>query len=129
MSGVLTAWIVFPLVLAGLSLGCGLALGWRGRRPPMGWAIGAALGVFAIYAAPIVLSGEATLAGYIKLDDSATWLALTDRVMENGRTLDGLAPSTYEATLDINLGDGYPVGAFIPLGVGAELTGGDAAWL
>src|SRR5919106_5526 len=103
MSGVLTAWIVFPLVLAGLSLGCGLAvqalvrqrlpgallpgvglaaivvvggfatladataelttpavgglalvgmaLGWRGRRPPSGWAIGAALGVFAIYAA------------------------------------------------------------------------------
>ena len=28
--------------------------------------------------------------------------------MEHGRDLDGLAPSTYEATLAFNLGDGYP---------------------
>ena len=59
----------------------------------------AAVGVFAVFAAPIVLSGEATFAGYIKLDDTATWFAMTDRVMEHGRSLAGLAPSTYEATL------------------------------
>ena len=41
--------------------------------------------------------------------------------MEHGRDLDGLAPSTYEATLAFNLGDGYPVGVFLPLGVGAAL--------
>ena len=74
--------------------------------------------MFAAYAAPIVLSGEATFAGYIKLDDTATWMAFTDRVMERGRDLDGLAPSTYEATLAFNLGDGYPAGVFVPLGVG-----------
>lgn len=181
MPGVLTAWVLFPLVLAALCVGCGLAvealtrqrlpgpllpgvgvaaivvvgalltlsdataelttpavialavvgatLGRRRRGRPSTWAIAAAAAVFAIYAAPIVLSGEATLAGYIKLDDTATWLALTDRVMEHGRSLDGLAPSTYEATLDINLGDGYPVGAFLPLGVGSELIGTDVAWL
>ena len=71
--------------------------------------------MFAVYAAPIVLSGEPTFAGFIKLDDTATWLALTDRVMEHGRDLDGLAPSSYEATLRFNLGDGYPVGVFLPL--------------
>ena len=67
-----------------------------------------------------MLSGQPTFAGYIKLDDTATWMALTDRVMEHGRSLAGLAPSTYEATLDFNLADGYPVGVFLPLGVGAR---------
>src|ERR687895_245140 len=74
------------------------------------------------------LSGHATFAGYIRLDDTATWMALTDRVMEHGRSLDGLAPSTYEATLSFNLGDGYPIGTFLPLGNGSQLTGVDVAW-
>ena len=56
-----------------------------------GWASPPRPGVFAVFAAPVVLSGEATFAGYIKLDDTATWLAITDRVMEHGRNLDGLA--------------------------------------
>ena len=51
--------------------------------------------MFAVFAAPVVLSGEPTVAGFIKLDDTATWLAFTDRIMEHGRDLDGLAPSTY----------------------------------
>ena len=41
--------------------------------------------------------------------------------MEAGRDIDNLAPSSYEATLFFNLADGYPVGAFIPLGVGRAL--------
>ncbi len=49
--------------------------------------------------------------------------------MEAGRDIDGLAPSSYEATLFFNLADGYPIGVFIPLGVGQALTGLDAAWL
>ncbi len=122
-----TAELATPVVVAlGLS---GLVLGRRSLARPSGWALAAAGGVFAVYAAPIVLSGEATFAGYIRLDDTATWLALTDRVIEHGRNLDGLAPSTYEATLAFNLGDGYPVGVFLPLGVGARLLGEDVAWL
>ena len=93
-------------------------------RPLEAWAfVAARRRCFAVYAAPIVLSGEPTIAGFIKLDDTATWLALTDRIMEHGRDLGGLAPSTYEATLHFNLGDGYPIGAFVPFGVGAELLG------
>jgi hypothetical protein len=122
-----TAELTAPAVVA-MAL-AGLLLGWRRRQRPDGWAIAAAAAVFTIYAAPVALSEEATFAGYIKLDDTATWLALTDRVMEHGRSLEGLAPSTYEATLDVNLGDGYPVGAFLPLGVAGELTGTDIAWL
>ena len=182
MTDLLLAWILFPLVLYGLSLGCGrllrtllprsgiqtallapaglailiviggfltaadataelatplaVVLGAAGfvvGGPPrtgraLLWPAVAAAAVFAVYAAPIVLSGSATFAGYIKLDDTATWMALTDRVMEHGHSLAGLAPSTYEATLDFNLGEGYPVGALIPLGIGHELAGEDVAW-
>ncbi len=119
----LTVPVTALLALAGL---------WLGRRGALsrldGWALVAALSAFAVFAAPIVLSGGATFAGYIKLDDTATWMALTDRVMDAGRSLDGLAPSTYEATLTLNLGDGYPIGAVIPLGVAGALSGGDVAW-
>ena len=79
------------------------------------------MGVFAVYAAPVVLSGQATFAGYITLDDTATWLALTDRVMDHGRTSPGWRPSSYEAMLDDYFRQsGYPIGAFLPLGVGGS---------
>jgi hypothetical protein len=178
----LVSWLLFPLLLLALSLGCGLliarlsgtelptpllapvgfaavvlvgeiasidpslaplapaaaialavagfGLGRQGPRRPLDrLALAAALAVFAVYAAPIVLSGEPTFTGYIKLDDTATWLALTDRVAEAGRNLTGLAPSTYEATLDFSLGRGYPIGAFTPLAIGSTLVGRDPAWV
>lgn len=184
----LVSWLLFPLLLLALSVGCGLLvkrasgtdlpallvapvgftvivlvgemtsiasfladlaaplavglavagflLAWGGRpgrgeaRLGLdGFALAAALGTFAVYAAPVVFSGEPTFTGYIKLDDTATWLALTDRVAEAGRDLSGLAPSTYEATLDFNLGSGYPIGAFTPLAIGSTLIGRDPAWV
>src|SRR4051794_38538436 len=108
----------------------GFGLAWRQRpfRVPW-WAAGTALAVFAIYAAPIVLSGEATFAGYIKLDDTATWMAYTDWVIDHGRSVSSLAPSTYQVLLQINFDVGYPIGIFLPLGIGHELTGQDVAWV
>jgi hypothetical protein len=88
----------------------------------------AATAVFAIFAAPIVLSGDATFAGYVKLDDTATFLAITDRALEHGRSVDGLAPSSYEAALAVNL-PFYPLGSLLPLGIGAKLVGQDTAWV
>jgi hypothetical protein len=166
----LVAWLVFPVVLAALCVGCGLLLdalaagGIPGPLvPPTGlaviivvaqvptlwaataagfatarrwrapativWPLVAAMAVFAVYAAPIVLSGQATFAGYIRLDDTATWMGLTDRVMDHGRSLAGLPPSTYEATLAFNLGAGYPIGVFLPLGIARVLVGQDLAWI
>src|SRR2546428_11687 len=78
---------------------------------------------------PLVLAGQATFAGYITLDDTATWLAMTDRVMEHGRSMAGLAPSSYEATLANYLAVGSPVGSNLPLGLGGKLVGQDIAWL
>ena len=92
-----TAQLATPLAVALAVAGYGLA-DRRGRRVD-GWALGCGVGVFAVYAAPIVLSGRATFAGYITLDDTSTWLALTDRAMEHGRSVAGLAPSTYQQVL------------------------------
>jgi hypothetical protein len=179
----LIAWVVYPVLLAAVSLGCGLALERAAgvRLPaslmvPLGlavivalsalttaadataeltapvvivaavagfalpqarplrsrldpWAAAASVGVFAVFAAPTVLSGEATFAGYVKLDDTATWLAMTDRMMEHGRSISGLPPSTYELTLGGYLATGYPTGSFLPLGIGHLLVREDNAWL
>jgi hypothetical protein len=179
----LACWLLFPLLLAALTVGCGLTAERLARLtlpqpllPPLGlaviivvgqfavlsgataelaaplivavavvgfaavvlfasrfdapdvWAVAAAVGAFAAYAAPVVLSGEATFAGYIKLDDTSTFLALTDRAMEHGRSLDGLSPSSYEATLDANL-PYYPLGSLLPLGIAGEAMPQDLAWL
>src|SRR4051794_1137442 len=99
------------------------------RRALERYAALAALAVFVVYAAPIVFSGDPTFAGYVKLDDTATWLALTDRIAEAGRDLSSLPPSTYEATLHFNLGSGYPIGAFTPLAAGSTILSRDPAWL
>ena len=122
-----TVSFAIPAVSA-LAVG-GLVLRPPWRRPRLEWAFLPALIVFAVYSAPIVLSGTATWAGYVKLDDTATWLALVDRTLSSGHTLAGLAPSTYMDTLAAYLTNGYPVGAFLPLGLGHAFLGEDIAWL
>ena len=110
--------LTLPLVLAASVVGLAASLPPRLRRFDP-WAVAAAVGVFAVFAAPVLLAGDATFAGYVKLDDPATFLALTDRALEHGRSLEGLAPSSYEATLAFNL-PFYPLGSLLPLGVGAR---------
>ena len=124
--------IVLVLALAGLAL---RIRPWQGGRlrerlpRPSPWQAAAALGVFAIFAAPVVLSGQATFTGYIKLDDTATFFALTDSAFSHGTSAAGLAPSSYEETLRFYLGAGYPLGSFLPLGIGHSLLRQDIAWL
>ena len=125
-----TARLGAPLLLGLGAVGFGLALGFRAETPRFDpWAAAAAVGAYLSYAAPTVLSGRATFDGYIKLDDTATYLAMIDRVATRGHDLSGLAPSTYEATLNTSLAFGYPVGSFAPLGNVQQLVGIDTAWL
>jgi hypothetical protein len=123
-----TAELTVPLVLVLAVLGAGLSLPWRfGRPDPLPIAV--AVSVFVVFGAPVILSGNPTFAGFIMLDDTATWLAMTDRIMEHSRSLAGLEGSSYYATLEFNLAAGYPIGAFIPFGTAQKLVGGDLAWV
>jgi hypothetical protein len=123
-----TATLAAPLTVAVAVAGFVVARPARGARFPLFAAL-IALAVFLVYAAPILASGEPTFTGYIKLDDTATWLALTDRIAEHGRDVSNLAPSTYEATLRLNLDSGYPIGAFTPLSISSSILGRDPAWI
>lgn len=124
-----TARLTTPVVLA-VGLAGFLVAEDRWAWVPGRWAAGAALGVYLAFGAPVLLTGSPTFTGYIQLDDIATWLALTDQALSHGRDLHGLGASSYLATLQNYVGTGYPLGAFLPLGLGHELTlGRDIAWL
>jgi hypothetical protein len=121
----LAPWLCLVVALAGFALG----RPWRDERlrAAWPWAAAAALAGFALVAGPPVLSGQASIAGYIKLDDSAIWLGLIAHVMEHGRDISMVPKSTFQLDLVNWLGSGYPVGAFTPVGVTAKLSGQDYA--
>jgi hypothetical protein len=123
-----TAQAAAPVVAAGAL--AGLARAWRrATLPPQ--AILAAIGVIAIFGAPVILSGQDTFLGYIRLDDTAQWLGFMDQFFSHGRSLSSLSPaSTYDLILHTNLTvSGYPAGGFMLTGVGHWITGIDVAWI
>jgi hypothetical protein len=131
IAGILTAFdatapAATPVVAAGALAG----LGWRWRTKRVAlWPLLAAIGVLLSYGAPVLLSGQATFLGYLRLDDTATWLGLTDQIMSHGRSLGSLPSSTYQLEMHSYLTSGYPVGAFLILGVGRGLARMDVAWV
>lgn len=140
-TGVTAAWTT-PVVCALSLVGFGtFALRrWRGggvrheqSRDRDWWPLAVGVGAFAFYAAPVAMSGRPTWAGWLKLDDTASWLGFTDWLMTEGKVLPAEMSSTFERLVDVNFrGTGaapYPTGAFPPLGIMSELTGTDPAWL
>jgi hypothetical protein len=180
---VVVAWVLFPLVLLAVCLGCGLAVervaGWdlrgallpsvglalmivatslttsreltapfstavvvvlaivgyasswgrlRSLRPDR-WALGVGLGVFAVCAAPVVLSGSAAFLGYFLLNDTAVHFSMIDQLLSHGHDLSGLASSAYRSTLQVYLATSYPTGAQVALGAVRPLVGQDIAWV
>jgi hypothetical protein len=105
------------------------------RWPLLGrWPLLAAVGAFLVYGAPVLLSGQATFTGYLKLDDTATWFNVTDIVMSHSHSLAALKeafhpPSDFTTVFIGDVGEHYPLGAFMLLGVGHGLTGIDPAWI
>ncbi len=116
------------VTLTAVGGGVGLVLALRARRWPGGWPLLAALGALLVYGAPVLLSGQATFLGYIKLDDTASWFNIIDNVMSHGRSVAGLANSTYRLQIQ-QPGPAYPLGAFMLPGVARALTGIDIAWV
>lgn len=123
-----TAELAAPLAVVGA--GAGLALGWRRLRPKRldRWAGAAAVAVFAIFAAPIVLSGSATFAGYTILGDTAVHFVLVDHIGDHGTDLGSLPPSSYRSTLEAYFASGYPLGSHAALAAGRQIAFIDVAW-
>ena len=84
------------------------------RRRVGRWPLLAAVGVLLVYGAPVLLSGQATFTGYIRLDDTATWFNVIDNVMSHGalgRQLNRRPPTGSSTPADV--GPTYPLGAFM----------------
>ena len=106
----------------------GLVWGRPWTRLPR-WALLAALGAIVVYGAPVLLSGQATFLGYLRLDDTATWFDIVDNVMAHARSVAGLPHSTFSLVYSGDVGPAYPLGAFMVLGVTRALAGTDVAWV
>lgn len=130
LAGTLTAFTATaPAAATVVACGAvaGLLFAWPGRRLSL-WPLLGALGVLLAYGAPVLLSGQATFLGFIKLDDTATWFNIIDNVMSHGRSAAGLPSSTYS----LNFGQAnpaYPLGSFMLPGVARALVGVDIAWV
>lgn len=135
-AGLLTAWPVLApatVSVVGVVAAAGLVwhlVGLRGHVRLDWGGVWVGVLVFLIFGAPVILSGSATFLGYLRLDDTSTWLGIVARVTSHGRSLTGLPTSTYSLVLHEYLHTyGYPIGSYLLLGVGRALTGADAAWV
>jgi hypothetical protein len=115
------------VTVTGVGTVAGLVLAAVRRRTISPWPALIAIAVLIAYGAPVLLSGEATFTGVVKLDDTATWFNFIDNVISHGRSTSGLAPSTYRLQLEAN--PAYPLGAFMLPGAIRGLTGIDVAWI
>jgi hypothetical protein len=93
------------------------------------WAVGAAVGAWAIVAAPVVLSGKPGFTGYAHIVDISYEFDLSAHFASSGRGIPSVASSAYQADLIKYLGSGYPAGTQSTLGALSNLTPVDLSWL
>jgi hypothetical protein len=128
---VLTEWsVTAPAALWVVVAGAvaGLVLAWPWRRPAR-WPLIAALGIVFVYGAPVLLTGHATFTGYIRLDDTASFLDVIDHAMTNLHQFPAVAQSTYQQVFIGDFTPTYPLGSFMLSAIGHLLTGIEAAWI
>lgn len=93
---------------------------------------------------PLISAFKVTWPGWVQLDDTGTFLAITNHIMKNGQVVPSEITSTYDRTLQVILGGSfygnydaatnaitfsYPIGSLVPLGVTSQVTQIDLAWL
>ncbi len=123
-----TAWLQTPLVIVLALTGYGVARPWK-RFQLDRWLAGSVGGVYAVFAAPVVLAGQATFLGYIRLDDTAFYQSMLDRAAAHSYNTVGLPPGTYGSALYEGYNFGYPLGSFLPLDTAHTLLRVDTLWL
>lgn len=99
------------------------------RLRPDGWAVATLVVTFAMAGAPVVLSGQATFAGYTVLADTSIHVMGADALLEDGRYFLDTPPSSYQgAMVSYYNGSAYPAGAPTALGTVSRLTFQDPLW-
>lgn len=94
----------------------------------------AGLFTYLLFSLPTLAYGSPSWAGWIKLDDDSSFIAVTDRLMNVGRTVPVPVASTFDRLIQTFFASeasghfSYPVGTFIPFGVVTKLTGVEKAW-
>jgi hypothetical protein len=124
-----TARFALPAVLVVAVAGYVLGFSRLRTLRPDPLPLAAAFGVFCVCAAPMVLSGNATFAGYFVLNDGVFHFSLIHQLLSHGHDLSRLSLSSYSALLNDYLSTSYPTGADLPIGVFGKLVGQDVAWL
>jgi hypothetical protein len=102
--GSVAAIVLVLLALAGLVLG-------RVRRLRPGAGAFAGIAVYALYIAPVALSGEVAFLGYNLLNDTAIHLALVDWIGDHGSHWIEQQPSSYGAAINDYVRSRYPLGS------------------
>ena len=99
-----------------------------GSLPELPLAL-AVLAAFGLYIAPVVMTGEATFAGYTFLGDNSIHFSLMDHVVDHGSRMTGIPGGSFGEVLSRNLDTGYPLGPHFQAAILTWLLGTDVAWL
>jgi hypothetical protein len=102
--------VAVPVLLVATLAGYLLARRDLPARLNPGWPGLAALAVYGLYVAPMILSGGWTWLGYNFLNDTSVQLLIVEHLKEFGTQAATLPPSTQEETLRTFLASGYPLG-------------------
>ncbi|HEV2059917.1 MAG TPA: hypothetical protein VGR11_11220 [Solirubrobacteraceae bacterium] len=124
-----TARFALPVLVVLALAGLLVQRAWLRSLRPDPWIALAAVGVFAIFGAPIILSGEPTFAGYLALPDTSHQLSLADLVAQHGFDWAPIDEGSRRLSLHTYVLTAYPVGGQAALGVTAPLGVLDLAWL
>ncbi len=93
------------------------------------WPAFAALAVYALVCAPILLAGRATQAAYLLDTTAGIQMLGADFLVGHGLNFGELAPSGYRLHLERYFGASYPSGAHTLLGGSGRLAGTELVWL
>jgi hypothetical protein len=101
----------------------------RGRRISAAFAYPAIAGFagFAVFAAPVVLTGTPTWTGFGRIVDTAFQMAFAQHLAEAGRSVP-IPNSSFNETIQGLTGNGYPGGAQATLGAMAGVIRTNVAW-